>query len=50
LEMVAKMLKVNENTSCIEFSKRSGDKMQFYDHFREIKKILGCVANKCEQI
>lgn len=43
------MFKVDETTNCIQFYKKYGDKMQFYDHFREIKKVLGCVVNKAEQ-
>ena len=39
-EICVRILKVNDNTVCVEFKKLNGDQMKFYEHFNEFSKIL----------
>ena len=41
-EICMRILKVDEGSVCVEFSKLSGNQIRFHDHFKDLKdKVLG---------
>jgi len=43
--VTAKITKVDKKKFCIEFDRKSGDSLEFYNHFNLIKEFLGDLIN-----
>ena len=40
LEFIVKILRVNEETLCVDFMKADGDSLKFYKMFKQLKKLI----------
>jgi hypothetical protein len=45
VDIVMRILKVNDAKVCVEFQKQDGDNIRFLEHFNEIKDIVLAFAN-----
>ena len=45
VDLVMRILKVNDSKVCVEFQRQDGDMIRFHEHFNEIKDILLDFAN-----
>jgi hypothetical protein len=42
VDIVMRVLKVDDSMVCVEFQKKEGDMIRFHEHFKEIKdRVLG---------
>lgn len=49
MQVVCKILSLNEDTNCLEFNRTRGSCMTFYDQFSHLKEFLGdLVLSPCE--
>jgi len=46
VQVLTRILRVNEDTVCVEFTKTKGDVMKYYEQFNSIKKYFGCVLEE----
>jgi hypothetical protein len=40
IKVVVNILRVDDQTICVEFSRQNGDQLAFFDFFKETKKAL----------
>lgn len=45
VDVTAKITRVNKDKYCIEFERKGGDSLAFYNHFNNIKEFLGDLIN-----
>lgn len=45
IDVTAKVTKVDKDKYCLEFDRKSGDSLAFYNHFNNIKEFLGDLIN-----